>query len=1076
MIQVAEIRARQGKPDEAAEALKTALIDGRPAIPQNFFDAAQSLESWGFLAQARDFAQQGVDAAGDDLLANPANHAGAQLYVRILTRLRQQQAAYAWLETALNTAQRPAAFIPSTVRQVEKQGFAAVTDSEWRKRGQLERSSAGEQGMDACMKEMGDTVARYFAPEETSAFSQFLSSRQNGAPSDYLIDAAEAAHLSDLEIRWRYEALLASPSNPFGHLQRLIQLQSERLKYSELAGQLEKYAGVVIWNSRSYVLTSAANAYRSAGDPVDELRIYSELASSETYYQDEQRYFELLFELQREKIVELAGNSRGPWYDAATNFAVASGDDKLAYAAIRAHGTAQPPVWTKAYTSLAGLFFDDHSADVNASFQDILDDRPIGERLGKTLDLNQQLAGDSWFYYGSRYGEYLGATHQGNPEDYLPAVLEQSPGNADAYLTTAEYYADAGEYSHAIADYQHSLDLRPDQPGVCDRIAILDWKSGRRPQAIAEWNRAFEILRKQADKPSAPESFRSDFVAIAEHLGQRKLAAEFRPDMDALLRGYIRRNDSYNVMPLLHAAYSFLGDPTAATAWLLDLSSAQTAPGTILSQLVDANWIPLPQREPIYQRIMDLQESAVERSEGDEKENAQNELRRWQVRWLNYLLEAKQFQRAKDALDALPEDTRNLSAADLKPIELRIAAELNTLDSLLDAYRADPDHAPDFALLSAAASALENAHQDPAARKILEFAYSREIARHNLTATNFLGLAEIRLDSGDTKGALDLLNRLVLVVGQPFENLDAAAALLEKSHHPAEAAVFLAQLVRATPWGPEYRLRLARAQISADNEAAGPRKELAEIASAEDVPYALRVEAATAFAGKSPNRNLGSEELNLLAAGRPLPVKQANQPYFTRARVLAASEIRDDRERIALLRATLEDDPSADAARIQLLHAATAVHEYQLAYSVAEPILQSLQLGTASSPLDQAGDEIPNAAFTPELDALSHAERLRIAGELATVMENLDRLDDAVRYLQAAQDLELDPARRAEIQRHLARVRAEITRRATNAARQPQIHQQLEQDRIVRPRLLAASPTPSAAPRDSQARAEGSQP
>ena len=44
-------------------------------------------------------------------------------------------------------------------------------------------------------------------------------------------------------------------------------------------------------------------------------------------------------------------------------------------------------------------------------------------------------------------------------------------------------------------------------------------------------------------------------------------------------------------------------------------------------------------------------------------------------------------------------------------------------------------------------------------------------------ATNFLGLAEIRLAAGDTAGALDLLRRLAVVVGNPFENLDPAAAL-----------------------------------------------------------------------------------------------------------------------------------------------------------------------------------------------------------------------------------------------------------------------------------------------------------
>ncbi len=1078
MMKVAEVRARQGKPDEVVDALKIALVDGRPADPQNFFDVAQSLESWGYLLQAKDFAQQGADAAGRDLLANPANRAGAQLYVRILTRLREYPQAYARLEDALSAAQSPGISFTSTVQQVEKQGFAAVTDSQWRQREQELRSASGKQGMDACMREMGAAAAQYFTPEETSAFSQFLAGNQTaGAPPDYLIDAAEAARLSDLEARWRYAA--AQFDAP-GNLSRLIQLQSARLKYSELGAQLEEIADRTgNQYSRSYALRSAADAYRSAGDPQSELRIYSE----GLFRENEQRYFELLFELQRQQIVDLAGSSQGIYYDSAANFAVASGDEKLANAAIQAHGASLPPVWTKAYTGLTGLFYSDGAANVNGSFLDILDDRPIGERLGQKLDLNQQLAGDVWFYYGSRYGEYLAATHQGDPEDYLPASLEQSPGSAGAYFTIAEYYSDAGDSARAIANYQYSLELNPDQPSVYDRIAVLDWQAGQHAQAIAAWKRALDLLEKQQAKGSVPQSFWSDFASIAQHLGQRKLAAEFRPGMDALLREYVGRNGFYNLMPLLRAAYSSLNDPAAGAAWLLDLSSATNTQGTILAELSDVDWIPLRQREPFFQRIIELKQTNVEKSEGEQKESAQDELRNSLVRWIEYLVDVKQFQRAKDALDALPEDTTKLSADELAPLDLRIAAELNTLDSILAAYQVDPEHAPSFDVLSAAATSLENNHEQSAARKILEFAYSREIARHNLSATNFLGLAEIRLDSGDTPTALDLLNRMVLVVGQPYENLDAAAALLESSHHPAEAAAFLAQLVRATPWDPNYRLRLSRAQIAANLDAATARANIAAIAASQDVSYALRADAATALAVKSPNSNLGSGELNLLASGAPIAAKQANAAYFTRARILAASEIREDSERIALLRAALEDAPSSDAARIQLLHAAAARREYQLGLSAAEPLLNSLQFSAGAAQADDAPVDQPNDA--PEASAatdssapggLSRAERLRIAIDLATVTENLDRLDDAARYLDAAQQLERDPARRAEIREHLARVRAEIDRRAANAARQPQIHRELEQDRLVRPRLIAASAEPAAAPENSQPPAGGSRP
>ena len=121
-------------------------------------------------------------------------------------------------------------------------------------------------------------------------------------------------------------------------------------------------------------------------------------------------------------------------------------------------------------------------------------------------------------------------------------------------------------------------------------------------------------------------------------------------------------------------------------------------------------------------------------------------------------------------------------------------------------------------------------------------------------AANFLGLAEIRLTVGDTAGALDLLRRLVVVVGNPFENLDPAAALLEKTGHNAEAVEFLDQLVKSAPWDASYRLRLAQAKL-AGKDAEGTQavalgqESLAAIASASGNSYDLRLKAAVALAG-----------------------------------------------------------------------------------------------------------------------------------------------------------------------------------------------------------------------------------
>src|SRR5882757_1381531 len=139
------------------------------------------------------------------------------------------------------------------------------------------------------------------------------------------------------------------------------------------------------------------------------------------------------------------------------------------------------------------------SAEVNNVFLAALGDNTIAERLGKPVDRNAQLAGDIWFYYGSRYGEYLGVTKQGTPEDYLPALLEQSPATAAGYLALADYYAESGDARSAIGDYTHTLELTPGRAEVLDRLALAYYKQGSRAEALAQWRLALSTLTHQID-------------------------------------------------------------------------------------------------------------------------------------------------------------------------------------------------------------------------------------------------------------------------------------------------------------------------------------------------------------------------------------------------------------------------------------------------------------------------------------------------------------------------------------------------------------------------------------------------
>ena len=102
------------------------------------------------------------------MLAVPENEAGATLYVRIMTRLRQQETAYATLNNALSAS---SSSLPVIAQQVAVEGITAATDRNLRARMLDVRVNNGRQGMRAALTEMGNTVAQYFTPEEKTSFA-----------------------------------------------------------------------------------------------------------------------------------------------------------------------------------------------------------------------------------------------------------------------------------------------------------------------------------------------------------------------------------------------------------------------------------------------------------------------------------------------------------------------------------------------------------------------------------------------------------------------------------------------------------------------------------------------------------------------------------------------------------------------------------------------------------------------------------------------------------------------------------------------------------------------------------------
>ena len=1066
MEKVAELCARQGKSRETVAALTAARLTGRPENPTSYADVAQRLEGWGMLTDARDFAERGVNLAGEDLLAEPRYHAVAITFVRIATRLRRQEDAYVILQRSLDTASSP---LQALKEQAAKQGIAGISDSNWREDLRQNRIDDARQGMSAALEEMGRAVNTYFTPEERLAFGRFAEAKRTAMTAKdlqtFAIPLAQSAGLADQEARWRFEWLKQRPSKTAYQqpLQEFVRLQRSRTRFAELGTQLEELARSLRIPDRNSFMYPAADAYYSAGDSPNELRVLSLIGAPYLDPARQERLFTLLLKNQPQELIRVAANWKNSASQRAADFLVANGNTALVHQLVAARGTARSPIWTKSYDALVGLYLADPAVAVNDAFLGALGDATVGQRTSNVTDRTEQLAGNAWFYYGSRYGEYLGTTKRGVPKNYLPSDLELSPASASGYRSLAEYYASQGDSKEAITEYEHTLDLAPDRPDVLADLATVYDKRGDRTAALDRWRSAYRALERQVSDNHPPETFWKDFGHICDQLRSRRIFAGLQPEADSVVRAYLRKNGNYRSNAVLEPAYAAINDPTAATAWLLDLSKAANDPAQVLIDVVNAPWIPSPARAPIYERILSSKRAILEKTTGIEREYAQQEFNAWTGKWIQYLVRTQQYQQAAQAIRELPESTRTVQSSAVVPLELIVAARDGGLDFKLAAYQSDPKLAPDAGALREAAKQLASSGDVASSRKIMEFVFRRAIENQELTAPNFLGLAELRLQEGDVAGALTLLRRLTTIVGEPFANLDAAAALLEKTGHSSESIEFLEKLCDANPWQSLYKVRLAKANIAAGYDIGPAQQILRTVASDSKSPYQTRIRAATALSGN--RENLGSAGLNLLAGDAShIPVEAADKFYFYDARMAAANATIDPSARFALLSHCVIDFPRREEARIPLFESAIRIKSDEYALGAIRPVLDANgQVGDRSQSAfnehQPEGDDNGDETLPPLNGTASSGSPVRASLEdsVGELLVRLGQARDAVAHFQTARRLAVSSTERARLRRRIERIQAWLRVQSQNASRQPILHEALEQDRIVRPKLPVGS-------------------
>jgi hypothetical protein len=952
MVRLAELRARQQRPADAVKALETAWITGQPVSAANQFRVAEQLARWNLLSQAETFAAQGAKLAGNNLLANSGQPAQ---YVRILTRVGKPDQALTTLAAVYHATEPDQPFPPEIAAQYAQTGVSAKDLARDLHNFNETRRQTARAQLDQAVNAIGQTIQTYATPEQTLAYAQSLD-KLHAANPELALSAASSAGLAEVEAEWRKQQLLNSPLPQDSAA--YVALEQRRFKFTELGNTLELFASRINGDAHTQTLRQAAQAYRDDGDETDELRVMRTLSLAEDAGLRD-RYLDLLLRHDRAALVALAGSRDEGLADAAANYAVAHATQAQALAAVAARSRAMPAVWRPATASLVLTNFASPAAAATpaavANFtQSLRADATVAARVATPADPKRQLTGPNWFYCASRFGLFLNTVPKApalpESEDFLPAELEYNPGTPAVYLHLARNYAEAGDLAASTTEYMHALELAPNNPAVHDEFAEVLYRADRHGEALAQWRTALGLMVKR----QSGEEFFTAFQSIVFHLGQHAMMPALRSELDAVLHPYLARNGNYRSNELLQAIYKASATPAAGTALILAEASAAPDPNLVLDDLRTAKWLAPASRETILLRQIQF---ARNKPDGD------NSLHMYQGQLVSLFLDRNELTRAQEILSSIPTDPKSIDGD-----RVVLAVRSGHLQPLLDAWREQPDKVPTNDQFNSILYQLRKATPAytpnlAAIRPLEEFVFSRKQLNHALHPTDFLALAQTRLDTNDLPGALELLHRLTLQPTSSYENgavsfpgsranpaeeegyqsefavvesseptpelnlyrnTDYAAALLEDTHHDKEAVPFLTALVAAVPWDSAYRLRLAEAELkSADNAKASGL--LAAVARDNAAPYATRVQAAKDLAPSSPS-DLGSAELTLLAANpHPAPAA-ARQPYFSAAR-LAATSAAARPDQVALLHEVLAIAPAAATAnrtRFELLLTQTA--------------------------------------------------------------------------------------------------------------------------------------------------------
>ncbi len=499
-------------------------------------------------------------------------------------------------------------------------------------------------------------------------------------------------------------------------------------------------------------------------------------------------YFEMVYETNRNELKDLSENNTTSHQLQLINFLLSKNDVELSKIAISNSNFS--PSWKFSRQAESSLLLKQFDAENEGNFVSGLHISTIGDLVLQKPSPANQLIGNDWFNLSEKYGRWLFySENKEKAAEYLPAMTENRPRDADAQFKIGLFYLQQKEFQRALKHLQIAQELKPDEKSFSPYLGAAYFQIGQKEKASEIWRQIIDD-----ENPTPADS--ATYLQTLADFGQTEKA---RNDINPILLKNLKTlkesdKNLADLKDLLSEITKTFADENAKTDYFIKICESAPKdlilPKTLIEEsLINEKYFgkfyeilikraaELDKYEHDYDYVSLLEttwnadeaESLLDSENDFEIEETGNEKLEWRKKYLEYLIKRGDFPAASKLISEVETSLKGHYA---RPVWLRLAKihseiHLNNQSKSLSQIKnfigieVSPDiqklTLPNLERFNQVVEILQIENQKELSAVIQEAFYARRLALEQFNAPNFSGLATVEFENGNSKNALDIL-------------------------------------------------------------------------------------------------------------------------------------------------------------------------------------------------------------------------------------------------------------------------------------------------------------------------------